>query len=160
MDIAIRKKVFVSACLLGEHCRYDGKIEPSQEIEELFECCLEMGILMIPVCPEVLGKLPVPREPAELRGGRVITKSGSDVTKKFFLGARRVRIMADLFGVRMAIFRQKSPSCGAGLVYDGTFSGRLIEGDGITTARLKLQGVEVVSAEDAWDYFLQRDFKI
>ena len=103
---------------------------------------------MIPVCPEQLGGLPTLREPAEQKGKKVITKSGKDVTKFFVNGAKQVLKLAKLFGIREAILKQRSQSCGCGQVYDGTFTGTLIKGDGITTSLLKKNGIKVISEED------------
>ena len=132
-----------SACLLGIKCRYDGKSKRNKKI-------LELGKkeILIPVCPEQLGGLPTPREPAEQKGKRVITKSGKNVTKKFKKGARQVLKIVKLFGVREAILKQKSPSCGCGQIYDGTFSGKIIKGNGVTAALLKRNGIKVISEEE------------
>ncbi|MBO8181718.1 MAG: DUF523 domain-containing protein [Archaeoglobus sp.] len=132
-----------SACLLGIECRYDGKSSFNEKIVELAK-----REILIPVCPEQLGGLPTPREPVELRNGRAITKSGKDVTDYLERGARQVLKLAELFGIKEAIMKQGSPSCGCGKIYDGSFSGRLIEGDGITTALLMKNGVRVTAVEE------------
>ena len=103
---------------------------------------------MIPICPEQLGGLSTPREPSEQRGNKVITKSGKDVTENFVKGAKEVLKLARLFGIKEAILKQRSPSCGYGQIYDGTFSGTVIKGDGVTTALLKINGIKVISEED------------
>jgi len=133
-----------SACLLGIECRYDGKSKPNQKVIELTKT-----EKLIPVCPEQLGDLPTPREQTELDGNRrAITKSGKDVTENFVRGAKKVLEIAKLHNVKEAILKQRSPSCGRGQVYDGTFSGKIIAGDGITTALLKNNGINVISEED------------
>jgi len=132
-----------SACLLGIKCRYDGKSKLNKKVIKLLK-----KETLIPVCPEQLGGLPTPREPAEQRQNRVATKLGKDVTKNFERGAKEVLRLAKLFGVEEAILKQRSPSCGCGQIYDGTFSGRIIKGDGVTTALLKRNGIKVVSEED------------
>jgi len=132
-----------SACLLGIKCRYDGKSKLNKKVIKLLK-----KETLIPVCPEQLGGLPTPREPAEQRQNRVYAKLGKDVTKNFERGAREVLRLAKLFGVEWAILKQRSPSCGCGQIYDGTFSGRIIKGDGVTTALLKRNGIKVVSEED------------
>ena len=104
--------------------------------------------VLIPVCPEQLGGLPTPREPAEQRDEKVITKFGKDVTQNFKKGAEQVLKIAKLFGIKKAILKQKSPSCGCGKIYDGSFSGRIIKGDGVTTTLLKRNGIKVISEED------------
>jgi len=132
-----------SACLLGIKCRYDGKSKLNKKILELAK-----KEILIPVCPEQLGGLPTPREPAEQKGKKVITKSGKDLTQNFKKGARQVLKIAKLFGVKEAILKQRSPSCGCGQIYDGTFSGKIIRGDGVTAASLKRNGIKVISEEE------------
>jgi len=132
-----------SACLLGVNCRYDGKNALNTRVVELLE-----KETLIPVCPEQLGGLPTPREPAEIVGKRVITKSGKDVTENFMRGARETLKIAKLFDVKEAVLKQGSPSCGCGRIYDGTFSGRTVRGDGVTAALLKRHGIKVVTEED------------
>jgi len=132
-----------SACLLGMNCRYDEKVKPNKKVLKLAK-----KEILIPVCPEQLGGLPTPREPSEQRGKRVITESGRDVTKNFENGAKQVLKLAKLFGIKEAILKQRSPSCGSGEIYDGTFTGRIITGDGVTTRLLKKNGVKVISEED------------
>jgi len=137
------KIILCSACLLGIKCRYDGKSKPNKKVIKL----ARKGVL-IPVCPEQLGGLSTPREPAEQRKGRVITKSGKDVTKNFKKGAKEVLKLAKLLGIEEAILKQRSPSCGSGQIYDGTFSGNIIKGDGITASLLKRNRIKVISEED------------
>ena len=132
-----------SACLLGINCRYDGRSKPNQKV-----LALASKETLIPVCPEQLGGLSTPREPAEQRGKKVVTKTGKDVTDNFLSGAEQVLGLAKILGIKEALLKQKSPSCGCGKIYDGTFSDKLIEGDGITTALLKKNGIEVLSEED------------
>ncbi len=138
----------VSACLIGIRCRYDGGSKPNKEIIKMFK----EGKL-IPVCPEQLGGLTTPREPAELMGdgldvlegkARVMTKSGRGVTEQFLRGAQETLKIAKLLRIKEAILKQKCPSCGCGSIYDGSFTGRLIERDGVTTALLKLNGVNII----------------
>jgi uncharacterized protein YbbK (DUF523 family) len=103
---------------------------------------------LIPICPEQLGGLPTPREPAEIRGERVVTRSGKDVTENFKRGAKEVLKIAKLYGIKEAIMKQRSPSCGCGEIYDGTFSGKTIKGDGVTTTLLKKNGIKVISEKE------------
>jgi len=124
-------------------CRYNGESALSEKVITLAK--IET---LIPVCPEQMGGLPTPREHAELREGRAITKSGVDVTENFIAGAEQVLNLAELFGIREAILKQESPSCGCGRIYDGTFSGRIIKGCGVTAALLKKNGVKVISEEE------------
>lgn len=132
-----------SACLLGIRCRYDGKSKRDRKVIKLTK-----KEILIPVCPEQLGGLPTPREPAEQKGKKVFTKSGKDVTKNFLKGAKAVLTIAKLFRIKEAILKQKSPSCGSGKIPDGTFTGKLIKGDGVTTSLLKKNKIKVVSEED------------
>ena len=132
-----------SACLLGINCRYDGKIIPHNEVIRLAK-----REILIPVCPEQLGGLSTPREPAEQKGERVITISGVDVTRNFIKGAEQVLILAQIYGIKEAILKQESPSCGCGRIYDGTFSNRLIQGDGVTTILLKKNKINVITEQD------------
>jgi len=139
----------VSACLVGINCRYDGK---SKLIPELVEEYKKGNLL--PVCPEVLGGLPTPRDRSEIVGGggldvikgraKVMTEKGEDVTEKFIKGAEEVLKIARERNIKEAIFARRSPSCGCGEIYDGTFSRRLIKGDGVTTALLKEYNIRVV----------------
>ena len=132
--------IIVSACLAGYRCRYDGKIVPDEEVVALIKCG---GA--IPVCPEMMGGLPCPRIPAERTedGLRVVNREGDDVTDAFELGASEALRMAKLYGCDRAILKAKSPSCGCGQIYDGTFSGTLTEGDGVTAELFKQNGIAV-----------------
>jgi uncharacterized protein YbbK (DUF523 family) len=137
-----------SACLLGINCRYDGKNKTNKKILKLSK----QGKL-IPVCPEQLGGLPTPRIPSEIQGlsgeyvlnGRckVLNRNGEDVTEFFIKGANETLRIAKLFDIKEAIFKQKSPSCGCGKIHDGTFSDKLIDGNGVTTALLKKNGIKI-----------------
>ena len=134
---------FCSACLLGVKCRYDGQGKSNEKV-----IALSKKERLLPVCPEVLAGLSIPREQAEIKEGKVLTKSGKDVTYYFEKGAQEVLKIAESFGIKEAIFKQRSPSCGCGQIYDGTFSGKIIKGDGITAALLKRNGLKVISEED------------
>ena len=133
-----KPRILVSACLLGAECRYNatgGELERLPELMELAE--------LIPVCPEILGGLPTPRPPAERLGERVVTCEGADVTAAYEKGARECAKLARLFGVQFALMKERSPSCGAGEIYDGSFSHTRISGDGTAAALLKANGVTV-----------------
>jgi uncharacterized protein YbbK (DUF523 family) len=103
---------------------------------------------LVAVCPEVLGDMPTPRTPAEIRGDRVVSADGEDRTEKFRLGAERTLAIARRVGAKKALLKSRSPSCGKGLVYDGTFSGKLVPGRGAAAAMLEENGVRVFSDED------------
>ncbi|MDX9914135.1 MAG: DUF523 domain-containing protein [Candidatus Moranbacteria bacterium] len=135
-----------SACLLGINCRYNGERKANKKVLELAN-----KETLIPVCPEQLGGLATPRHPAEARDGRVFDKTGADLTERFEEGAREVLKIAQLYGIKEAILKQRSPSCGCGQVYDGSFSGTIIQGDGKTAALLKKHGIVVMTEED-WGF--------
>lgn len=132
-----------SACLLGIKCRYDGFSKLNEKI-----IALAKKEVLIPVCPEQLGGLPTPRAPSEQQGRKVVTDSGIDVTENFNNGAEEVLKIAKLFNINEAILKQRSPSCGSGQVYDGTFSRKLIPGNGVTAELLKRNGIKVISEEE------------
>lgn len=131
-------RVLVSACLLGVCCRYNGKGVLEQDVRELME-----EAQLIPVCPEILGGLATPRDPAERVGDSVITKTGLDVTAQYRGGAEETRKLAELYDCNCAILKERSPSCGSGIIYDGTHTGTLIPGDGVTAELLKANGIPV-----------------
>ena len=120
----MKPKLLVSACLLGTPCRYDGKSKKNEAV-----CALAERFELIPVCPEVLGGLPTPRTPSERRGACVVRKDGRDVTAEYRRGAECAL--------------ERSPSCGSGEIYDGTFTGALTAGDGVTAELLKANGITV-----------------
>jgi uncharacterized protein YbbK (DUF523 family) len=138
--------LLVSACLAGYRCRYDGKANANEEIIEL----VRRGEA-IPFCPEQMGGLPTPRSPSEIVGegdflcgkARVLSKDGRDCSEQFLLGAQKCLEICRLYGIEEAILKARSPSCGCGEIYDGSFSGRLKAGDGVTAALLKRSGIRV-----------------
>ena len=139
------ENILISACLLGVCCRYDGESKPIMQTVALME-----RYHLVPVCPEQLGGLPTPREPSERQGCAVVMKSGTDVTAQYRRGAeaalrlcRLTGCEARLYGCKAAVLKERSPSCGSGRIYDGTFSGRLTSGDGVTAALLKENGIAV-----------------
>ena len=135
-------RVAISACLLGAPVRYDGGSKPSAEVQRLAE-----RVDVVRVCPETASGLPVPRPPAEQVGGRVLLADGRDVTEEFALGAERCAGLVSRPPVSLAVLKAKSPSCGVGLVYDGTYSGRLVAGQGVFAERLEREGICVVTEE-------------
>ena len=131
-------KLLVSACLLGVCCRYKGTPKPYPAV-----IALGKKHQLIPVCPEQLGGLPTPRHPSEQQGNRVVMDNGSDVTAQYQRGAQEALHLAKLFGCEAAIMKERSPSCGSGEIYDGTFTQTLTAGDGITAKLLKENGIPV-----------------
>jgi len=134
----------VSACLVGIKCRYDGKSNLNRKCLKLFK---KGGL--IPVCPEQLGGLSTPREPVRIqKSGLVLTELGKDVTKNFIKGAKETLKIAKALGVKVAILKARSPSCGSGLIYDGDFSKKLVKGNGIIAALLKKNKIRVYTELD------------
>lgn len=131
-------KLLVSACLLGIDCKYNGKNNKNDKVIELLK-----DYDLIPVCPEIMGGLTTPRTPAEINGDEVITRDGKNVTKQYQKGAEETLKIAELYNCQRAILKEKSPSCGCGRIYDGTFTGTLIDGDGITARLLKDHGIKI-----------------
>lgn len=138
-------RILVSMCLLGVPCRYDGKSRPDAAVT-----ALSVAHELVPVCPEQLGGLPTPRTPAERRGARVVTRDGRDVTQAYLDGAQRALDLARTLGCEAAVLKERSPSCGCGRIYDGTFSGALTDGDGVTAGLFARAGLRVVGESDAW----------
>ena len=136
--------VLVSACLLGVCCRYNGKGVLEPEVRALMD-----EVHLIPVCPEITGGLATPRDPAERVGERVITKTGLDVTEQYQRGAEEARKLAELYHCSCAVLKERSPSCGSGRIYDGSHTGTLILGDGVTAERLKANGIPVFGESKA-----------
>ena len=132
--------ILVSACLLGIACKYSGG---NNACPTLLQALRQSGHTLIPVCPEVYGGLPTPRPPAERCGDRVLTEAGADVTAQYRRGAEAALQLARLYNCRTAILKANSPSCGCGTIYDGSFSGRLTGGDGVTAALLRENGIAV-----------------
>jgi uncharacterized protein YbbK (DUF523 family) len=135
-----KEKILISACLMGQNVKYNG----GNNLIDLTE--LEKQYILVPFCPEVEGGLPTPRVPSEIVSFeplKLLNKEGRDVTSEFVLGAKKCVELVKKEGIKKAILKSKSPSCGVGKVYDGTFSGRLVRGDGVTVKYLKGEGVEV-----------------
>ena len=132
--------MIVSACLAGFPCRYDGKARPCAQVVELVRAGKA-----IPVCPEQLGGLPTPRTSCEIREGRVVDADGHDRTEAFRRGARAVLRIAQTYGATEALLQSRSPSCGSGRIYDGSFTKTLTAGDGVTARLLKENGIQVTA---------------
>lgn len=137
-------RILVSACLLGLSCRYDGCAKVNEAV-----MALSAAHTLIPVCPEIYGGLPTPREPAEIRDRCVITCSGRDVTACYEKGAAEALRLAECLHCGCAVLQDRSPSCGYGVIHDGTFGGGLTEGNGVTAALLATHGIRVVPASQA-----------
>ena len=131
-------KILVSACLLGVECRYKSDACPCQKLIELGK-----DHTLIPVCPEQAGGLPTPRLPSERRGEQVVNRAGENVTEAFRRGAELALERALREGCRLALLKARSPSCGSGRIYDGSFTATVIPGDGVTAEMLKKSGITV-----------------
>lgn len=133
--------LLVSACLMGFDCKYSGG---NNALSPETLDALRRSFRLIPVCPETAGGLPTPREPSERRGERVVSRDGRDVTAAFQKGAALTLRLAERYGAKRALLKCNSPSCGSGMIYDGSFSGTLIPGDGVTAELLKSRGIAVI----------------
>ena len=136
-------RLLVSACLLGVMCRYDGQSRPDEKVLGLLK-----NHVLVPVCPEQLGGLSTPRCPCEIQGDRVMSRDGDDRTAEYEKGALEALRLCRLFSCEAAVLKAKSPSCGLGCVYDGTFSGTLRPGDGVTAGLLKNSRVLVYTEKN------------
>ena len=145
--------ILISACLLGTNCRYDGC---NNLWERAADLCAVYQVL--PICPEQLGGLPTPRVPVEIQEGdgyavlegstRVLTREGKDVSAAFLKGAKETLRLAKMQGIKAAILKEGSPSCGSKRIYDGSFSGNVCSGSGVTTTLLKKSGIKVYTEEN------------
>ena len=134
----MKKSLLISACLLGTPCRFDGKSVPRVDFS-----CLSEKYNLIPVCPEIYGGLPTPRVPSERSGERVIMADGTDVTENFQRGAEVALDFAKRLSVGAALLKERSPSCGHGKIYDGSFTHTLTDGDGVAAEALLSYGVKI-----------------
>lgn len=133
----------VSACLCGEKVRYDGKANTIEKVKLLID---EGKAIMI--CPEVDGGMTVPRHPCEIQNNKVINRLGEDKTSYFEKGAEKALRLCKKYNIKKAVLKEKSPSCGSNCIYDGTFTGTLIPGQGITAKLLRENGIKVISDEE------------
>jgi len=145
--------ILVSACLLGINCKYSGDNNNSEKLKEYLK-----DKEFIRVCPEQLGGLSTPRDPSEIVGeggepvlvgdGKVLSNNDKDVSDSFVRGAEETLKIAKLYNCRQAILKEGSPSCGSNLIYDGSFSGVKVNGQGVTTSLLRQHGISVISEKD------------
>lgn len=139
------ENVLISACLLGFACKYCGG---SNKLTEQQLAALSEKFRLIPVCPETAGGLPTPRDPSERLGDKVVSNQGRDVTAQYQKGAETALWLARRYGCQAALLKEKSPSCGSGLIYDGSFTGTLVPGDGVAAQALKEEGLIVFGESD------------
>lgn len=140
-------KIFVSACLLGAACKYNGETNLCPHVLELVP-----EHTLFPICPEQLGGLPTPRPPAERQGNRVMTQDGTDVTLAYQKGAAELSRLACLLGAELAILKARSPACGCGAIYDGSFTHTVIAGNGVAADALLELGIPVFTEEKLPDF--------
>lgn len=136
-------KIAVSACLLGENCKYNGGNNFSKKVERFIQ-----GHEVVPVCPEVLGGLPTPREPAEIVDGIVMQINGNSADDEFRKGAQRALNTVIENDVELVILQSRSPSCGVNFIYDGSFTGKLIPGKGVFAEILQKANIRVIDVDD------------
>lgn len=132
--------LLISACLLGFECKYSGG---SNALDAAALAALRERFRLIPVCPESAGGLPTPRAPSERQGEKVVSKLGQDVTGEYRKGADTALYLARRYGCTRALLKERSPSCGSGAIYDGSFTGALVPGDGVAAESLKAAGIRV-----------------
>lgn len=142
-------RVLVSMCLLGVNCRYNGVPKEEEAVRTLLE---RDDIAFVPVCPEQLGGLPTPRTPSERCGDKVVSKEGEERTEAFSRGAEEALRIAKLYGCEVALLKERSPSCGNKEVYDGSFSGTVVSGEGVTAELLRKSGVKVFGESELDDF--------
>jgi uncharacterized protein YbbK (DUF523 family) len=146
---AFMENVLISACLLGVACRYDGLSKP---LDDKVLHDLKSRYHLIPICPEIFGGLPTPRIPAEIgKDRRVFRRDGVEVSAEYQKGAHEALRLAMLFDCKTAILKERSPSCGSGEIYDGSFTGSKIFADGITAELLKANGIRVIGESHFFD---------
>ena len=138
----MREKLLISACLLGRNCKYNGGNNYTPLVE-----ALKARYDLVPVCPECFGGLPIPHEPSERVGDKVLSKSGEDVTEPFRRGAEKTLAAAIQQGVTRAVLKERSPSCGCGSIYDGTFTGTRVPGEGVFARMAREAGLEIWNEE-------------
>ena len=148
------EKILVSACLLGDKVRYDGRGNYHPNIKYILE-----NFDVIPFCPEVEGGLSTPRIPSEIINDEVINKEGRNVTRQFSLGAEKALTVVKYFNIKTAILKENSPSCGVHNIYNGKFQNKLIEGQGITTRALIEHGVRVISENEIEQFLIDKNIK-
>lgn len=137
-------KVLISACLLGDNVKYSGGNNLTPELVELLK---KYNVKLVKVCPETFAGLPRPRVPSEIRGEKVFSKDQRDITDEFLDGAEKTFKVANKNQVHFAILKERSPSCGSSFIYDGSFSGKVIEGQGMTAKKLSSENIKIFSEE-------------
>ncbi|MBS6613151.1 MAG: DUF523 domain-containing protein [Anaerotruncus sp.] len=150
--LGIKLRLAVSACLLGENCKYNGGNNKNDAV-----IALEKDFKIVPVCPECFGGLKIPRVPNEIVSGRAISKNGEDFTEEYIKGAEKALYVAEESGACFAVLKERSPSCGKGMIYDGSFSGTLVPGNGITAELFMKTGISVFGESEIDKLLAQAD---
>ena len=147
------EKILISACLIGDKTKYDGgdNLSKNPFLDQLLE-----KYELVPYCPEVGGGLPTPRLSSERKKDRVVNLEGKDVTKEYKRGADRALDLCLYLGIKVAILKERSPSCGVHEIHDGSFSERLIKGEGVTTELLRRKGIRVISEDEIEAFLLEK----
>ena len=138
-------KVLISACLLGDNVKYSGGNNLTPELVTLLE---KYNVDIVKVCPECFAGLPIPRVPSEIKEDKVFSKDGRDITEEFLVGAKKTYKVAKENEINFAILKERSPSCGSSYIYDGSFLGKVIQGQGLTTRKLNEKNIIVFSEEN------------
>lgn len=138
-------KVLISACLLGDNVKYSEGNNLTPELVTLLE---KYNVKIIKICPECFAGLPIPRVPSEIRGDKVFSKDSRDITEEFLIGAEKTYKVAKNKEIDFAILKERSPSCGSSFIYDGSFSGKIIQGQGFTARRLNKENIVIFSEEN------------
>ena len=138
-------KVLISACLLGDNVKYSGGNNLTPELVTMLE---KYNVKIVKICPECFAGLPIPRVPSEIREDKVFSKDGRDITEEFLSGAEKTYQIAKRKQVDFAILKERSPSCGNSFIYDGSFSGKVIEGQGLTAKKLSKENIIIFSEEN------------
>ena len=136
----MKERLLISACFLSSRCKYNGG---HNALPEETLAALRERWELVPVCPETAGGLPIPREPCERLGSRVVSRGGADVSAEYERGAQAALALARRFGCRTALLKERSPSCGAGVIYDGSFSHTTVPGDGVAAEKLRAEGLRL-----------------
>ena len=138
-------KVLISACLLGDNVKYSGGNNLTPELVTLLE---KYNVKIVKICPECFAGLPIPRVPSEILGDKVFSKDGRDITEEFLKGAEISYIIAKKNKIDFVILKERSPSCGSSYIYDGSFSGKVIQGQGFTARKLNEENIVIFSEEN------------
>ena len=139
------QNVLISACLLGVDCKYNGS---NNKLDDEIIHSLKEKYNLIPVCPEIMGGMPTPRNPVEMSDGKVFDYDGEEFTKEFEKGSEEVVKLAKLYDATIAILKENSPSCGTNYIYDGTFNHQKIKGMGIAAHKLSKENIKLFNEEN------------